>query len=224
MDLRTGVISGHSHYITVLSRPVISHTRTTCDAQAVLKINFAGPFQKARFALEYDEVPRGWTLDISDSATGDGYGGIGERASTGNAETQILNHQMRIYSNNLPGHVQETIDGGLLMKVVDDIVDINSRLILEISDEKVKWNNNANSRSSIRSSFLYTLQGQTPLVGVPDYDIFAGFNRVPSGTYRFGAGLCKATITIVKTADGKFSLRFDHFNYVWLYVHREIPH
>ena len=200
LDLRTGEIDGHSNYIKVLSRPTVGTARTMCDGQAVLKISFSGPFQKARFVLEYDEAPREWTLDISNSPTADGFGGDGERTSY-IAETQILNRQMRVYSNNLPGHTQETINGGLLMKVVEDIVDVNSRLIIEISHERIKWNNNADVRGSISSRYLYALENQSPLYGVPDYNIYAGFNRVPGGSYKSGSGLCRATITVANKAD-----------------------
>ena len=210
MDLKKGTITGHSNFITVLSSPLpsASSPRTRCDGQAVVKINFSGPFQKARFVLEYDEDPREWTLDISDSPTGDGFGGDGGEHTSYVAETQILNRQMRIYSNSLPGHTQETINGGLLMKVVDDIVDVNTRLVIEISDERIKWNNHNDVRGSISSRYLYSLENQSPLYGLPDYSIYAGFNRVPSGSYRSGSGLCRATVVLANKNDqgGKYHI------------------
>ena len=50
------------------------------------------------------------------------------------AEIQIFNKQMRIYGNSLPGYLDATIDGGLLLKVVDDIFkDQKVRRNLELS-------------------------------------------------------------------------------------------
>ena len=109
-----GIVKGYSNYIRFLASP--SPTRdSSCLAQAVLQIDFSGPFNRARFTLDYDK-PRLWTFDVSDSSSGDGYGG--DNGTTSNmAETQIFNRQLRIYGNSLPGYLDAVIDGGLLLKV-----------------------------------------------------------------------------------------------------------
>ena len=45
-------------------------------------------------------------------------------------------------------------------------------------------------------------QGQNATYGPTDYDLFVGFNRVVSGTFRTGTGLCRAVVTL-NTAGGK---------------------
>ncbi|XP_038053869.1 signal peptide, CUB and EGF-like domain-containing protein 1 isoform X4 [Patiria miniata] len=199
VDLRTGLVEGETEYTRFLVTPTPSATGR-CDGQAVALLDFSGPYKVARIVLEYEQEPRDWTLDISDSASGDGFGGDGE-GSSNMAETQILNRQMRVYSNALPGHTVATINGGLLLRVVDDVVSVGTTLVLEISDERLRWNNHGSIRGSIESRHLYTLSGQTALYGQVDYLIYAGFNRVPATNLRNGTGLCSATIMMVKTKE-----------------------
>ena len=199
LDLRQGIVRGYSQYITFVQAPRTSSSRR-CDSQAVIKVDFSGPFKTAKFTLDY-ERPRLWTLDISDSPYGDGYGG--DNGTTSNmAETQIFNKQLRIYGNNLPGYLDATIDGGLLLKVVDDIVKKGRKVNLEISNEKIEWTEE-NGKQSIESKFLYTLDGQNTTFGDKEFAVYAGFNRVVVGDFRSGFGLCKATITL-QTGGGKY--------------------
>ena len=121
VDLRTGVVEGETQHARFLVYPTPSRTGR-CDGQAVAQIDFSGPYKVARLMLRYEDVePQDWTLDVSDSAAGDGFGGDGDEISN-MAETQVHNRQMRVYSNSLPGHTVATINGGLLLKVVDDVV------------------------------------------------------------------------------------------------------
>ena len=113
IDLLNGIVKGYSNYISFTASPSPSPDRT-CSARAVVRVDFSGPFNRARLTLEYDK-PKLWTLDVSDSATGDGYGG--DNGTTSNmAETQVFNRQLRIYGNSLPGYLDAVIDGGLLLK------------------------------------------------------------------------------------------------------------
>nr|XP_006817984.1 PREDICTED: signal peptide, CUB domain, EGF-like 2 [Saccoglossus kowalevskii] len=199
IDLQAGVVYGSNAFVSIIVPPHPDNN-AKCDSQAVVKIDFSGPYKAARFVLDYAEPPRLWTVDISDSPSGDGFGG--DDKFTGNmAETQIFNRQLRVYSNNLPGYMGATINGGLLMKIVDDVVDEGTRLILEVSNERIEWNNQSTEKDFLVSKFLYTLKGQQPLYGRVDYDVYAGFNRVPAGTYRTGTGLCKVTIILIRNTD-----------------------
>ncbi|XP_071809582.1 signal peptide, CUB and EGF-like domain-containing protein 2 isoform X4 [Asterias amurensis] len=200
VDLRTGVVEGETQHARFLVYPTPSRTGR-CDGQAVAQIDFSGPYKVARLMLRYEDVePQDWTLDVSDSAAGDGFGGDGDEISN-MAETQVHNRQMRVYSNSLPGHTVATINGGLLLKVVDDVVTAGTTLVIEISDERLRWNNNESIRGSIDSRYLYTLSGQAPVYGQVDYFIYAGFNRVPATNTRNGTGLCSASIIMVKSKE-----------------------
>lgn len=199
MNLQDGYVNGYSQYIDFIVTPNTSRGRR-CSRQSVIKIDFSGPYKSAKIVLEY-ERPRLWTLDISDSPTGDGYGG--DNGTTSNmAETQIHNKQMRIYGNAFPGHVGASVNGDLLLKVIDDVIRKNSKLVVEVSNERLDWKTTKNRNNFIESKFLYTLDGQKPVFGVKDYAVYVGFNRVVAGSYRQGSGLCKATV-ILQRHDGK---------------------
>jgi len=73
IDLLHGIVKGYSQFITFLASPSPTSDKS-CSARAVVRIDFTGPFNRARLVLDYDK-PRLWTLDVSDSPTGDGYGG-----------------------------------------------------------------------------------------------------------------------------------------------------
>ena len=200
IDLRHGIVRGFSEYIQFIEDPKPSRDMR-CEEQAVVKIDFSGPFKSARFQLDFDR-PRMWTLDISDSQFGDGYGG--DNGTTSNmAETQIYNKQLRIYGNTLPGYLDAAIDGGLLLKIVDDIVKKGRRVTIEISDEKIEWIH-AGKKQFIESKFLFTLSGQNTTYGQKEYSVYAAFNRVIAGKYRQGSGLCRAIVTLNRGA-GKFA-------------------
>ncbi|XP_033123917.1 signal peptide, CUB and EGF-like domain-containing protein 1 isoform X3 [Anneissia japonica] len=195
LNLRSGNVTGSSDCIQVIVPPVPSNNKL-CDRQAVIKVDFSGLCKSVKFVLLYGEAPTSWTVDISDSQTGDGYGGSRDQLKATNiAETQIFGRQMRIYSNSLPGHTDATIDGGLLLKVIDNIAEEGSRLTLHISDERIQWNNHKTQKGVMNSKYLYTLSGQEPLFGEEmEYNIYAGFNRVPGGTFRSGTGLCEVNV------------------------------
>lgn len=195
MDLRTGIVQGDSDYIRILEHPEPS-LDGRCTGQALIRVDFMGPYTNARIKLDYKEPPKGWTLDIADCPTADGFGGSNS-ANTNCAETQIKENQMRVYSNSLPGHARESINGGNLLRMVDDIVSEGVKLKLEVSDETLKWNNKGRQRGQCQSPYLYTLSGQRPLRGEIDYSIYIGINRVPlDNSDRVGSGLCKAIITL----------------------------
>ncbi|XP_071955177.1 signal peptide, CUB and EGF-like domain-containing protein 3 [Antedon mediterranea] len=195
LDLRSGNVTGSSDCIQIIVPPIPSNNGL-CDSQAVVKVDFSGICKSVKFVLMYGDNPTLWTVDISDSQTGDGYGGSRDQVKASNiAETQIFNRQMRIYSNSLPGHTDATIDGGLLLKVIDNIAEKGSRLTLQISDERIQWNNHKSEKGVMRNKYLYTLSGQEPIFGDElEYNIYAGFNRVPGGTFRSGTGLCDVNI------------------------------
>ncbi|XP_033753123.1 signal peptide, CUB and EGF-like domain-containing protein 1 [Pecten maximus] len=198
LDLRHGVVRGFSNHISFISKPTTRPGRS-CDKQVVLKLDFSGPYKEAKIVLDYAEPPRLWTLDISDSPTGDGYGD--DNGTTSNmAETQIHNKQFRIYGNNLPGHMDASANGGLLITTVDNFIRRGSKTKISFSDERVEWKSGPH-RDNLKSRFLYTLRGQQPLYGEVDYNVYVGLNRVVAGNFRSGSGLCSATITMYSSGN-----------------------
>ena len=193
IDLKRGLVKGYSEYVTFLTSPRLSST-DECDAQAVVRINFAGPYQVAKLQLHFMR-PRLWTLNVADSPNADGHGG-GNGSTSNMAEMHIFNRQMRIYGNSLPGYRDATMNGGLLMQVRDNFVRKKDSVVIEVSDERVDWTVSG-QKEFIESKFLYTLGGQNTTFGDVEHDIYVGFNRIVAGDYRNGSGLCRAAITLL---------------------------
>jgi hypothetical protein len=121
LNLQTGVVSGSSPYVTLLSGPSSGRDSTTCDSQALVRIDFRGTDNPVRFTFQYGEDPIGWTFVISDCPNDYGFGG-NFNYSSNCASTQMINGQLRVYSSQLPGYIKETIDGNNLMKVVHSTI------------------------------------------------------------------------------------------------------
>jgi len=98
---------------------------------------------------------------------------------------------MRIYGNDLPGHRDVSIDGGHLLKVVDRVVNRkHSRLVLDVSNERVEWRARRARRQFIESKFLFTLEPDTSA------SLYVGLNRVIAGDFRAGSGLCRVVVSL----------------------------
>lgn len=193
IDLDRAIVRGYSNVVSFIQSPV-RVSKTQCSVQAVVKIDFSRNYQGAKLLLHYGRSPKLWTLDISDSPTGDGYGN--DDGTTSNmAEVQIHNRQMRIYGNTLPGYMDASSNGGLLIKTIDGFVSKNSKAILDISDERLQWSR-GNINDFLESKFLFTLNGQETLYGEIEHNVYIGFNRVVAGNFRNGSGLCSATIQL----------------------------
>ena len=189
LDLRTGAISGSSPYLTILSGPTTGKDSTTCDSQALVRIDFRGTNKPVHFTLQYGADPIGWTFVVSDCPHDYGFGG-NLNYSSNCASTQVINGQLRVYSNRLPGYIKETIDGNSLIKVMDKVVENGANLDVKVGDGFLSWNNTY----KIRNSYLYTLDGQWTTYGPVEKYLYVGLNRVPYENFRSGSGLCSAQI------------------------------
>lgn len=207
LDLKTGRVIPDSAQATktqvsFLHGPTASSEAGRCDGQAVVRLDFSGPYKKAKIELVYGGEPRLWTATISDAQTSYGFGS-NHGFSSNCASAQVYNRQFRLYSNKLPGYMYETIDGNSLMAVKDDAVQQGANLTIDVSDESVTWkthfpnSSEPHSREAIRNNqYLFTLSGQDPIYGPPtDSYVYAGFNRVPYGSFHNGSGLCRVKIT-----------------------------
>ena len=100
---------------------------------------------------------------------------------------------MRIYGNDLPGHRDVSIDGGHLLKVVDRVVSRkHSRLVLDLSHERVEWRARRSRRQFIESRFLFSLRPG----GGTSASLYVGLNRVIAGDFRAGSGLCRVVVSL----------------------------
>jgi Ca2+-binding RTX toxin-like protein len=191
IDLKTGTITGgQNQFISLVNTPTDSNADSWLEA--VAKINFDGNIKKAKFIVEYDETPSGWTVNLGDSASNNGYGGDAGTQSR-DAEMQIVNGGMAVYGNdyNTPPA------GSLPQGNVPNFVTNGSRIELEVSNEKLAWDNKSGLQNSLTWPYLYALNGQPDDEGPVNSEIYAGFNRVISGPFdRIGSGASKVTILL----------------------------
>lgn len=167
--------------------------------ETVLKINLgpasSNPYDVAEFEVQYDGVPTGITVNIGDSSTNNGFGGDGATQSN-DAE---LNIGGVIGSSNIYNDLFIWAHDGApspQLELIPDLVSQGSTVNLTVQDEFLAWNNNSGISGSLDSPYLYSLNGQADTEGPVNYDIFAAFNRVIAGNYRYGSGVGEATIRL----------------------------
>lgn len=190
--------------VSFIHGPTASSQPGLCDGQAVARLDFSGPYKKAKIELIYGKEPRLWTATIADSEMSYGFGS-NHGFSSNCASAQVYNRQFRIYSNKLPGYMYKTIDGDSLMKVLDDVVEEGVNMTIDVSDESINWkthyvnwtNHYEETKRPFRNNqYLFTLSGQAPIYGPPpDSYVYVAFNRVPYGSFHNGSGLCRVKIT-----------------------------
>ena len=183
--------------------PFISFKDTPNDSnqdgwlETVLNINLdpANGFDVAKFLVEYDDTPQGWTVNIGDSITNNGFDGDGS-TQYNDAEMQILNTQLTVYGNDKANEL-----GIEPLKQVNNFVTEDSTVTLEVRNEYFRWDNNSGISDSLNSPYLYALNGQPDTQGPVNYDIYAGFNRVISSSSRNGSGVSKVTVCLESSSD-----------------------
>ncbi|XP_078346406.1 uncharacterized protein LOC144631738 [Oculina patagonica] len=205
VDLKSGrvipSIDAVKSHVSFIHGPTASSAPDRCDGQAVARLDFSGPYKKAKIELIYGKEPRLWTASISAAPTSYGFG-WNYGYSSNCAAAEVYNHQFRVYGNKLPGFLYHTMDGNSLMATADEVVEKGANMTIDITDEAVSWKTHFVNSSEpywddIKNSrHLFTLSEQEPTFGPPtDSFIYAGFNRVPYGNFHNGSGLCRVRIT-----------------------------
>jgi hypothetical protein len=190
IDLRTGAIAATpNQFITLVQPPTDANGDSWLET--LVKIDFQG-FTTVKFIVDYGETPSGWTVNIGDSASNDGYGGDGGTQSN-DAEMQIANGNMAVFGNDYNTPPGAQIASGNVPKLVSK----GSRIELEISNKHLAWNNHKGLQNSLNSPYLYAIASQADATGLVNSSIYASFNRVISGrSDRLGSGVRKVTILL----------------------------
>lgn len=159
--------------------------------QALLKLNLDRNYRgytRAIVDVLHGPNPAGWTVNIGDSATNDGFGGDYITQSN-DAEIQVFDGAFTVYGKDgTPSQPLLTLPG---------FVDDHTFATFEISDQKVVYDNHDGTASSLTSPYLYALAGQADTEGPVNYDVFAAFNRVVNGNYRSGTGAREVRIRLL---------------------------
>ncbi|MCP4709235.1 MAG: PKD domain-containing protein, partial [Planctomycetes bacterium] len=178
---------------TCQSVAAISFVSEPVNHQAVAKITLdpSSGYTKVAFDVTYNGSSTGWTVNIGDSPSNNGYGGDSGDTWNG-AEMQIVNSKMSIYSLALGSG-----DSPLLLDV-DNIVTQGDTVSFEVSNHHFAWTS-PNATDELNSPRLYILDG-TPDAGfnTVDYDIYAAFNRVIGSTRRSGSGASSVRVKLFK--------------------------
>lgn len=167
------------------------------DQQGLVAINLdpaVTAFNSVCFDVTYNRTtaPTGWTVNIGDSVSNNGYAGDGGD-QTNDAETQILNTQLSVYgSDNSPSYLTNilSISGVLSKSRAITLCAANNSLNFE-------YGLNKSSKGMVNAEYLYALAGQSDQEGAVNYTLYAGFNRVISGGDRTGTGATAVTIRLL---------------------------
>ena len=117
--------------------------------------------------------------------------------TTKGAEVHGLNKNFLIFTNDFTGHQDYTTNGHLTVESKEKV--ISDHMTIYISHERVEVTNYRGYQAVYDSRYLFQLSGQ--LIGRPPStatDVWLSMNRVISGTYRSGTGLCKVAISWVE--------------------------
>lgn len=146
-------------------------------------------YKKAMIYVTYTDNPTGWMVNIGDSKTNNGYAGDGATQSH-DAELQVYNRGYALYASdygnsarirNISNFAPATGSKWMRFYVADGYTSYYS----------------ANSSGSYTSNNLFALNGEADGEGKTNFKIYAGFNRVISGTSRVGRGVNYVVIRLV---------------------------
>lgn len=180
----------------------VNHLRVLpglCTNQGTLRITFdkpgLGSKRTARIDLWFARQVTGFSFDIADSPTVDGWGGDAGTTEKG-AEVHGYNKDLYMFTNDFIGRRDYTTDNHLRVETKPKV--ISDHITVYISHERVEVTNYRGYQGVYDSRFLFVLNGQ-PVGSPPDAktDIWLSMNRVIHGTYRSGTGLCKVAISWV---------------------------
>jgi hypothetical protein len=151
--------------------------------QAALKIVVPNGCTTANIVVEYEDLPCGWTVDLGDSPTDNGYGG--DSGSTPhNAELQIVGEDLRVYNGSGNAALIDNIAGA-------DLALTNAALKFTVKEQFVSWSNPYSFLSTPNTKMLYALSD-----AADPRAIYLGLNRVILATAgRTGYGARRVLIT-----------------------------
>ena len=144
VDLTTGVYEQASQSETTLTwiqQP--NSPAGTCTRQGVMKVTFPQPRegnQPCRLKFDFHLQPNasGFTFDIGDSPTVNGYGG--DAGTTSNAaEVHSQATSFNIFTGTIPGYLDYATNGHTLVDAVADV--ISNFVTVTIGDELVDFDN-----------------------------------------------------------------------------------
>lgn len=151
---------------------------------ALVKVSLPAGCTGLNVWVQYEGDPDGWTLNVGDSVSNDGFGGDSGSSPEGqNAELQILDERLGVYSAATePSGVDTLVTQQLALK--------DGGFNVVVGNQALSWGNPYSAMASEDIQDLFFL-GANP----DNLDVYVGLNRVVSGTFRSGCGLRRALLT-----------------------------
>ena len=170
MDLRIGFsVSITEGAVNVLEGPVASPGCTDGSLMSLIEINIPDECTQANVLIEYEGDPSGWTVNLGDSITNNGFGGnAGETFK--NAELQILDHELRVYNA-----ADNPVDVDPLARQQLALED--GAIRLTVSNQTVGWGQPRGALETPDLERLFAIPDNT----ADGRKIYLGLNRVVSG-------------------------------------------
>jgi hypothetical protein len=187
LDLKSGVTATNPQISFKLPAAAVTAAGCAGWKKAVLKINLAGCTQ-ANVVVEYEGLPSGWTVNLGDSPTNDGYAGDAGTTKN-NAELWVLHEQLSIANaSNDPN----AIDNPLLRQ---DLSLINSALKFVVKNQFVSWGQPYGVLAMPATKRLFAVP-DTAVPAEASY-VYLGLNQVITGRAdRQGCGARRVLITL----------------------------
>lgn len=191
LDLRAGRLQIKPPQMTVWSPAMDSNSDGFYEAVLRVDLNPALGFTRLCALLDYEGTPAGFTLNIGDSMTNNGFGGDSAHQQR-DAEMQILDDDLAVFASDVGGAARIAVstthldDGGLKVCVSDMFLSYGN-----------PYTEHDYGNAPAGADLLYALNGQPDTEGPVNYDIYLGFNRVVFGPgNRIGAGLARVYLTL----------------------------
>lgn len=165
-----------------------------------MKINFwpSGKtrYKKVLFSVYNDADAAGWTVNIGDSPTVNGWGGDGGSRSN-DCELQVLNGTLAVYASEHGGSSQIYSAGGYNVQTG------SKNVRYEISNNKIRtWKNfDTANITTISNQNLFALDGRYDSTGNEEYEIYASFNRTYGSSSRSGNGITRIYVYMQEADD-----------------------
>jgi len=185
-------------YPTTQTNPVTNTPyNPTCNAAlwraVVAQVNIPVGCSGVAVWVQYEGEPEGFTVDIADSETENGFGGDGGSLPLGqNAEVQVLNDGLEVYNAATAPPVDQIVTQQLALK--------DGTLNFVVKDQSVSWGQPSTTLSTPSLKKLFFLPAAP--VSPDNRTIYVGLNRVVfpingQDTVRNGCGARRAILVLV---------------------------
>lgn len=205
IDLKTCAIGQTTGFtgVTVQSPCVAVGTPASCPAssgwkQAVLKIALPAGCTQANVTIEYEGTPCGWTANLGDSSTNDGFGGGSGGTTLACAEAQVLNSPLAAGVGNPLSTlgVYSSCQGGVVDNLANSSLALaNGSLKFTVKNQYVSWGEPSTILQTPNAKRLFQLP-DTLGPAADGSTLYLGLNRVIFGPgARIGNGARRAIVS-----------------------------